>query len=77
MRIDQLAINSVSTGRENLDRMLPGQGILDLAALFGRIEEYGYEGYFSIEMFDRDLVNMPVEQSAKLMYQSLLTLIAE
>lgn len=61
----------------NSDRLLPGSGVLDLAALFGRIEEYGYDGYFSIEMFDKDLVNMPVERSAKLMYQSLLTLIPE
>ena len=39
----------------NADRVLPGQGCLDLPALFGQIERFGYEGYFSIEMFSDEL----------------------
>ena len=58
----------------NSDRALPGEGCLDLSALFGRIEACGYEGYFSIEMFSDELWAMPAEAAAKRMYDSLLPL---
>lgn len=60
----------------NSDRALPGEGCLDLKALFDRIEQGGYRGYFSIEMFSENLWAMPAHQSAPLMYQSLLPLCA-
>ena len=58
----------------NSDRALPGQGCLDLKALFGKLEEFGYDGYFSIEMFSDDLWAKPAAESAKLMYDSMLPL---
>lgn len=58
------------------DRVLPGEGgCLDLKAIFGRIEEFGYDGYFSIEMFNEALWAMPAAEAAGLMYKSLLTLV--
>ena len=58
----------------NGDRVLPGAGCLDLGALFGRLEEFGYDGYFSIEMFSDELWEMPVEVAARRMIESLLPL---
>jgi 2-keto-myo-inositol isomerase len=58
----------------NSDRVLPGQGILDLPALIGRIEELGYQGLFSIEMFNADLWALPAAETARRCYQSLLPL---
>jgi 4-hydroxyphenylpyruvate dioxygenase len=58
----------------NSDRVLPGQGILDLPALIGRLEELGYQGMFSIEMFNADLWALPADQAARLCYESLLPL---
>jgi len=58
----------------NTDRALPGQGILDLRALFGQIERGGYTGFFSIEMFDEALAALPPEDAARRMYDSLLPL---
>ena len=58
----------------NADRALPGEGCLDLGALFGRIEEHGYKGFFSIEMFSDELWGMAADQAAKKMYESLLPL---
>jgi len=58
----------------NSDRVLPGQGILDLPMLLGRLERHGYEGYFSIELFNEELWAMPAAEAAKLMYDSLLYL---
>ena len=46
----------------------------DLPALLGRLERHGYEGYFSIELFNEELWAMPVAEAAKLMYDSLLWL---
>ena len=58
----------------NSDRVLPGQGILDLPAIISRLEEYGYQGFFSIEMFNEELWALPVETAAIHCYQSLLPL---
>jgi sugar phosphate isomerase/epimerase len=60
----------------NDDRVLPGQGILDLRGIIARLEEHGYGGYFSIEMFNAELWRMPPAQSARLMHDSLLPLLS-
>jgi len=58
----------------NSDRVLPGQGCLDLKALFGQLEKYGYNGYYSIELFNDELWAMSAAQAARLLYESLLPL---
>ena len=58
----------------NSDRVLPGQGVLDLPALIGRLEEHGYRGQFSIEMFNADLWALSAREAARQCYQSLLPL---
>ena len=58
----------------NADRVLPGEGIIDLKGLFGRPEEYGYNGYYSIEMFNEDLWAMPVGEAARACYASMARL---
>jgi 4-hydroxyphenylpyruvate dioxygenase len=58
----------------NADRALPGAGHLDLPGIFGAIEQHGYRGYFSIEMFSDALWAKPVAEAAQMMYQSLLPL---
>ena len=56
----------------NSDRVLPGQGVIDLAAMLGKLEEHGYTGFFSIEMFNEDLWQLPASEAARQCYQSLL-----
>lgn len=58
----------------NSDRVLPGQGVLDLQAIISRLEEYGYRGLFSIEMFNAELWALPSATAAAQCYQSLLPL---
>jgi 4-hydroxyphenylpyruvate dioxygenase len=58
----------------NTDRALPGEGHLDLKTLFSAIESHGYEGYFSIEMFDERLWSQPTAQAATQLYDSLIPL---
>jgi 4-hydroxyphenylpyruvate dioxygenase len=56
----------------NGDRVLPGEGVLDLAALIERLETCGYVGYYSIEMFNEDLWRKPAQETAALCYRSML-----
>lgn len=36
------------------DRVLPGDGIIDLPAIFGALERGGYNGWYDIEVFSDD-----------------------
>jgi sugar phosphate isomerase/epimerase len=74
VHVDDIRDKPAELSNCNSDRLLPGEGILDLPALFGRIEALGYEGYFAIEMFSEELWGMPVQEAAQLMYDSLLGL---
>ncbi len=56
----------------NADRRLPGQGVLDLAAIFSALEHHGYDGFFSIEMFSEELWALPAAEAARRCYESLL-----
>ena len=48
----------------NSDRVLPGEGCLDLKQILGTVERHGYQGYFAIEMFNQELWDMPVADAA-------------
>lgn len=58
----------------NDDRVLPGQGVLDLKDLIALLEVGGYRGWFSIEMFNRELWALPAAEAARRCYDSLLPL---
>lgn len=58
----------------NSDRVLPGEGVLDLSALIGALERHGYRGYFSIELFNADLWALPAAETARRSYASLVPL---
>ena len=58
----------------NSDRVLPGEGCLDVAGILGHLEQFGYTGNFAIEMFNDDLWAKPAEEAAKLMYDSMARL---
>jgi len=58
----------------NADRVLPGDGILDLRMLIATLEQHGYTGFFSIEMFNAELWQLPATEVGRRCYQSLLPL---
>ena len=72
VHVDDMRDKPAELSNCNSDRVLPGEGILDLTALFAQIERFGYRGFFAIEMFSEELWAMPVEQAARMMYQSLI-----
>ena len=58
----------------DFDRVLPGEGVLDLPEIISALEDGSYEGYFSIEMFSAELWELPTKEAARRCYESLLPL---
>jgi sugar phosphate isomerase/epimerase len=48
------------------ERLMPGEGIIDLIGFFRALKEIGYEDGVSPEVFGRSLKNLPPEEGAKL-----------
>ncbi len=59
----------------NDDRVLPGEGCLDLKSLLGRIEQLGYGGFFSLELFNVDIWKLPIDEAARRSYRAMTTLL--
>jgi 2-keto-myo-inositol isomerase len=58
----------------DFDRVLPGEGVLDLPEIISALERNGYEGYFCIEMFSAELWELSAKEAARRCYESLLPL---
>ncbi|MDP8940878.1 MAG: sugar phosphate isomerase/epimerase [Actinomycetota bacterium] len=58
----------------DFERVLPGEGVLDLTEIISSIEQNGYEGYFSIEMFSAEPWRLSAKEAARKCYESLLPL---
>jgi 2-keto-myo-inositol isomerase len=53
------------------DRVYPGQGALPLAAYFQVLRDLGYTGPVSVELFNQEYYQQPVETITRNAYQSL------
>jgi 2-keto-myo-inositol isomerase len=51
------------------DRRFPGDGVLPMGDLFGTLRDVGYEGYFSIEIFNDEYWAMDPGDVARMAYQ--------
>ena len=58
----------------DFDRVLPGDGVLDLPEIVLALERNGYGSYFAIELFNADLWALPARETARRCYESLLPL---
>ena len=58
----------------DFDRVLPGEGVLDLPGIISALERNGYEGYFAIELFNAQLWRLPARETARRCYESLMPL---
>jgi sugar phosphate isomerase/epimerase len=52
------------------ERLMPGEGVIDLAGFFRALKEIGYDEGVSPEVFGRGLKNMPPEEGARLGLES-------
>jgi len=55
--------------RDN-ERLLPGEGIINLTGFLQALQKIGYEDSLSVEVFGRGLKQMPPQESAKLCLES-------
>jgi sugar phosphate isomerase/epimerase len=46
------------------ERLMPGEGVIDLVGFFGALKEIGYGEGVSPEVFGRGLKNIPPEEGA-------------
>ena len=53
-------------------RLLPGEGVINLTGFLQALQKIGYTDALSVEVFGRGLKDMPVEQAAKLGLDSSL-----
>ena len=65
MHFDDAANLPANQVRDN-QRLLPGEGVIDLTGFLAALQKIGYEDSLSVEVFGRGLKEMPPEQSAKL-----------
>ncbi len=47
---------------------------MDRPGIISALETNGYDGYFAIELFNADLWALPVEETARRCYESLVPL---
>ncbi len=55
--------------RDN-QRLLPGEGVIDLKGFLQALKKIGYEDALSVEVFGRGLKEMPVEEAARLGFEA-------
>lgn len=72
VHVNDMAAKPGELSHCNSDRRLPGQGILNLAAILDALESHGYDGFFSIEMFSDELWALPASEAARRCHESLL-----
>lgn len=74
VHLDDMPDTPADLTHRDFDRVLPGEGVIDLPEIISALERNGYEGYFSIEMFSAKLWGMPAKEAARRCYESLLPL---
>ena len=49
----------------DFERLLPGEGIIDLTAFLAALKSIGYHGPVSVETFSKDLSKLPADEAAR------------
>lgn len=52
------------------ERLLPGEGVIDLSAMLNGLKAIKYEGYVSVEVFSKELTSLGFEKAASLAKQA-------
>jgi sugar phosphate isomerase/epimerase len=61
----------------DLERVLPGEGIIDLKRMLRALKEKGYEGFLSVEVFDKELRELGLDTAAEKARAALNQVVAE
>lgn len=60
-RIRGVQLSDWRAPRSPMDRLIPGDGSIDLPGVLGALERGGYSGWFDIEVLSKDLSALPAE----------------
>jgi 2-keto-myo-inositol isomerase len=74
VHLDDMPDEPGDLAHRDFDRVLPGYGTLDLRTIIATLEQNGYDGFFSIELFNEELWQIPAGKAARRCYESLLPL---
>jgi 2-keto-myo-inositol isomerase len=74
VHLDDMPDKPADLTHRDFDRVLPGEGVLDLREIIATLERNGYDGFYSIELFNADLWHLPPKEAARRCYESLLPL---
>jgi 2-keto-myo-inositol isomerase len=74
VHLDDMPDTPADLTHRDFDRVLPGEGVVDLPEIISALERNGYGGYYSIEMFSAHLWRLPSKEAARRCYESLLPL---
>jgi 2-keto-myo-inositol isomerase len=74
VHLDDMPDTPADLTHRDFDRVLPGEGVIDLPEIISALERSSYEGYFSIEMFSAKLWKLPAKEATRRCYESLLPL---
>jgi 2-keto-myo-inositol isomerase len=65
VHLDDMPDKPADLTHRDFDRVLPGEGVLDLRKIIATLEEGGYDGFLSIELFNADLWRLPTKEAAR------------
>lgn len=74
VHLDDMRDKPADLSNCNTDRVLPGEGILDLPGLIGRLERGGYRGCYAVELFNQQLWELPAAETARRCYLAAASL---
>ncbi|MEW6638157.1 MAG: sugar phosphate isomerase/epimerase family protein [Actinomycetota bacterium] len=74
VHLDDMPDKPADLTHRDYDRVLPGEGVIDLPEIIAALERSGYDGCFSIELFNAQLWSLPAKEAARRCYESLLPL---
>ncbi len=59
------------------ERLMPGEGVINLAGFLGALQQTGYTSAVSVEVFSSMLKTIPPEQGARLGYETTMAVLAK
>ncbi|ABG04675.1 Xylose isomerase-like TIM barrel [Rubrobacter xylanophilus DSM 9941] len=74
VHLDDMPDKPADLTHRDFDRVLPGEGVIDLPEIISALERNGYDGFFSVELFNAELWRLPAKEAARRCYESLVRL---
>ena len=63
--------------QEDLNRLTPGEGVIDLVGFLGALKKIGYQDYLGVEIFSQELKALPARDAAQRVKKACDSLLAQ